>query len=204
MFLEPVCEQELAAQMHRLNNSKPPGPDGIGPKLIQIITSVIVSSLTPIYHVSVYFVPVPDVLKLTRIIPVYTKGNRTYLTNHRPTSFAIFHKLLEKLMSTRLNSFLNANGILYDFQFGFRPNRSTSFALIGVMDNIYYHQGTKDHVVGIYLDLQKALDTVSYEILLWKLNNYGIRGSVQSWLSSYLNNRNQFTFVNEVYSSLFY
>ena len=45
--------------------------------------------------------------------------------------------------------------------------------------------------MGIYLDLKKAFDAVDYNILLWKLHNYGIRGVVHSWFTSYLNNRTQ-------------
>jgi hypothetical protein len=91
---------------------------------------------------------------------------------------------------------LKINHILYDFQFGFRANHSTSLALVEVIDNIYNHLDNKDYIVGIYLDLQKAFDTVNHEILLWKLQNYGLRGVVYSWFKSYLTNRRQFTSVN--------
>ena len=53
--------------------------------------------------------------------------------------------------------------------------------------------------MGIYLDLKKTFDTV--DISLWKLHNYGIRGVVHSWFTSYLNNRTQYTTVNGVNSS---
>ncbi len=86
--------------------------------------------------------------------------------------------------------------MFYDFLFGFRPNHSTSLALIEVVDNIYYHLDNKDYVVGIYLDLQKAFDTVNHEILLWKLFNYGLRGVTRSRFSSYLKNRKHIRPVN--------
>jgi len=47
-------------------------------------------------------------------------------------------------------------------------------------------------VIGIYLDLQKGFDTVDHSILLWKLNNYGIRGVMHSWFKCYLSNRMQY------------
>ena len=106
---------------------------------------------------------------------------------------------------TRLNSsFFITSGILCDFQFGFRLNQSITLALIVAADNIYYNLDRKDHVLGIYLNLQKAFDTFSHEILIWKFINYGLRGSVESvhsWFSSYLNIRKQFTSVNGAYSS---
>ena len=56
------------------------------------------------------------------------------------------------------------------------------------------------YVLGLYLDLQKAFDTVDHSILLWKLNKY-IRGIPHSWFTSYLCNRMQFTSVNGCSSS---
>jgi len=61
---------------------------------------------------------------------------------------------------------------------------------------IYDSLDNKEHVLGIYSDLKKAFDTVDHSILLWKLNNYGMRGIVYDWFASYLFNRLQFTAVN--------
>ena len=54
--------------------------------------------------------------------------------------------------------------------------------------------------LGIYLDFQKAFNTVDHEIMLLKRNHYGIRGNVLNWFKSDLTNQKQFTFVNGVYS----
>ena len=53
-----------------------------------------------------------------------------------------------------------------------------------VMDSIYSHLDNHDFILGIFLDLLKAFDTVNHEILLYKLDNYGIRGVVYQWFKT--------------------
>ena len=79
-------------------------------------------------------------------------------------------------MCTRLHCYLSDHHILYDNQFGFRKCHSTTLALIDVLDQIYHQLDNSKKVLGIFLDLQKAIDTVDHKILLAKLYNNGIRG----------------------------
>ena len=104
-------------------------------------------------------------------------------------------------MKNRLYDFLSVNNILYEYQFGFRKNRSTNLALLDVVSDIYNNLDNKKYGIGIYLDLQKAFDTVNHKILLHKLNHYGIRGQANEWFTSYLTNRSQYTHTNGVSSS---
>ena len=99
-------------------------------------------------------------------------------------------------MYSQLYNFLSANDILYSFQSGFRENHSTCFALIDVIDNVYQHLDNHDIVLGLYLDLQEAFDTVDYDILLSKLYNYGIRGIVYNRFKDYLTGRSQYGSVS--------
>ena len=86
---------------------------------------------------------VPYQLKISKVIPVYKKGNRNSVGNYRPISLLdIFEKILEKLMYKRLYDYLSLNDVLYDYQFGFRKYHSTSLPLIDVMDDIYQHLST--------------------------------------------------------------
>ena len=71
------------------------------------------------------------------------------------------------------------NDILFEYQFGFRKNYSTSQAVMEVLDNIYQSCDNSETTIGIYLDLQKAFDTVNHLILLQKLEIYGVRGIIQ-------------------------
>lgn len=99
-------------------------------------------------------------------------------------------------MYKRLYNFLEKYSVLYDKQFGFRQKHSTIQALTEVTEKIKSALDNDELVMGIYLDLKKAFDTVNHEILLDKLNHYGIRGNIHNWFKSYLNNRMQFVQVD--------
>ena len=103
-----------------------------------------------------------------------------------------FSKILERLMYIRLISFVNKQKILYDFQFGFRKGHSTNQALLILVDKILNAIDNGNLVIGLFIDLCKAFDTVNHEILFEKLTKYGIRNTALQWFKSYLQNRKQF------------
>ena len=99
-------------------------------------------------------------------------------------------------MYKRLYTFLKKNNVIYNLQFGFRQQHSTSHALINITENL--RKGLNDGNIscGVFVDLQKAFDTVDHKILLATLNHYGIRGISNDWFKSYLSNRNQYVSIN--------
>lgn len=203
MFFNPVTEDEVNREIERLPLNKAPGYDGIPPKLIKYTAPYIIKSLTHIYNLSLLQGCVPDQLKIAKIIPIYKKKSKIDPGNYRPISLlSIFNKLLEKLVFHRLHSFLTKFDILFKHQFGFRENHSTILAIIEITDNIKEELDKGNSVIGTYLDLSKAFDTVNHSILLNKLHHYGVRGIVHKWFESYLTGRKQLTFVNDTYSDL--
>lgn len=145
----------------------------------------------------------PNVFKTGKITPVYKKGNKECITNYRPVSILpIFGKIFEKIIYRRLYSFLSTNGVLTDQQFGFRKKHSTTHALHKSVDDIIKSISNNNHVVGIFIDLSKAFDTLDHTILLRKLENYGIRGQALMLLRSYLTSRTQCVSFQDSTSSL--
>ena len=89
-------------------------------------------------------------------------------------------------MYTRLYTFFNNNNIICNLQFGFIQHFSTSYALIQLTEKL---RNTLDEGnIGVFVDLQKTFDTLDHQILLAKLNHYGIREVSNDWFKSYLSN----------------
>ncbi len=112
----------------------------------------------------------------------------------------VFGKHFEKTIHAHLHAFLIEFKILYELQFGFRNNHSTNLTIIDIVERIRDALDKGENVIEIYLDLQKAFDTVNHEILLNKLAHYGIQGKQQSWFSGYLSDRCQFVTINNIQS----
>ena len=144
----------------------------------------------------------PDELKTGRISPIYKKENEQLIENYRPVStLPVFGKILEKLIYSRLYSFFTSKGIIHENQFGFRKGHSTSHALNYSVEHIESLLRNKQHVLGVFIDLSKAFDTIDHRKLITKLNNYGIRGNALKLISSYLTNRKQYVSVLDVKSN---
>ena len=131
------------------------------------------------------------------VSPLYKAKDPMIFNNYRPISLlSSFSKILEKLMSNRLLNFLDNCDILNKYQFGFRNNHSTYMALVILLKKLHNALHKGECAIGIFLDFQKAFNTVNHGILLDKLSHYGIRGPAYDWFSSYLNERYQFVVYN--------
>ena len=145
----------------------------------------------------------PDLLKIAEVVPIFKKGERNKMTNHRPISLlSQFNKVFEKLLYTRIYSYLIRFNLLSDHQFGFRKNCSSTLAINKLYDELLISIDQGLYSCGIFGDLSKAFDSVNHDILLQKLENFfGIRGKSQEILKSYLTNRCQYTKVGNAKSS---
>lgn len=99
-------------------------------------------------------------------------------------------------MHSRLYSYLEKYNLIYESQFGFRQKHSTSHALVSMVEQIKAYLDNGKFAAGVFLDLQKAFDTVNHNILLKKLEHYGIRGHVKDWFASFLKDRKQFVTID--------
>ena len=143
----------------------------------------------------------PDELKFGIITPVYKKGQKDKIENYTPIStLPIFDKIFEKLPYSRIYDFMIERKIICETQFGFRKHHSTSHAIYHSLNFIKECHALKKHVIGIFIDLSKAFDTINHNTLLHKLYNYGIRRITHNLIRSYLSNRFQCVKIDDTKS----
>jgi len=153
-----------------LLDKKTPDHTGVSTHFIKKVLPVIVNPLHHIFSLSFTTGTVPTQLKLAKVIPIFKSGEKSNMDNYRPISLlSSFSKILEKIVSVRLCSFLETNKILSKWQFGFRSNHSTVHPLVHFLNNITDSLNTKKHSIAIFCDLKKAFDTCDRNILLNKL-----------------------------------
>ena len=163
----------------------------------------IVLPLCHIINMSITKGVFPEKLKIVKVIPIHKGGSTEDVNNFRPISLlSIFDKIIEKVIQRKLYHFLEHHEILFENQFEFRKNNSTSYAIMEITESIKESIDSGNFGCGIFIDLKKAFDTVNHEILLKKLQHYGVRGSMLDWFTSYLTGRKQYVFYNGESSEL--
>jgi hypothetical protein len=132
----------------------------------------------------------PSSFKKSIVIPLHKTDDIQSCNNYRPITLTLtIAKFLEKCIKTRLVNFLNEHKFFNENQFGFRNKLSTNDALYCATKFIHDNLDLKKHVVGIFLDFKKALDSVDHKLLLKKLEYCGIRGITLKLLESFISNR---------------
>ena len=193
LFLTPTDEEEIFKIVRCLKTSRSSGHDGLSVHLLKRIVIHIATPLAYIFNLSITTGICPSSFKTAKVIPVFKKDDPSLLTNYRPISILpSMSKILEKIIYKRLYIFLQVNDILIPNQYGFRKHYSTDFAIIKLLNKITECFANKEHLIGIFMDLSKAFDTIDHNILMYKLQRYGIRGTSLSWIRDYLSNRKQY------------
>ena len=196
-YLTPTTVEETLREISKLDTNKAGGDDNLKPSLVKENKDILADKITFLINLSFKTGDVPDKLKLAKVIPIFKKNNRHDPNNYRPISLlSVINKLMEKLMFKRISKFIEKYNILYEYQFGFRKDHSTTLAIMEIHENIINTLVKGSYIAGLYLDLSKAFDTVDHEILVSKLEHYGIRGPPLKWFHSYLKNRTQYTLAN--------
>ena len=190
LFLEPTCNKEIKQIVSTLLSKSSSGHDNISNILLKEIIDPLANVLVDVFNKSMVTSIFPSVMKLAEIVPLYKSKEHYLENNYRPISLLMtISKILEKIMYTRVYSFLQYTGQIYDNQYGFRANHSCEHAVGQLVGSVVKGLENRHNMACIMLDLSKAFDTIDHTILLAKLELYGVRGQPLAWFKSYLTDR---------------
>ena len=114
-------------------------------------------------------------MKIAKVSPMFKGGNNQLAENYRPISvLPVFSKILDKIMYNRVYNYFVENKLLFPKQFGFQINTSTEHAILELVRNITKSFEKNEYMLGVFIDLKEAFDTVNHEILLHKLRLWNI------------------------------
>lgn len=185
----------------KLNNCK---STYFAPRILKYVSTDLSLLLTSIFdkcYTEGYF---PDELKIAKVIPLYkNKGPMTDIGNYRAISMlSVFSKLFEKVIHRHISDYLEENNIINPAQYGFRTGHSTVHALVNATENVHKSLENNMYTLGVFIDFSKAFDTINHEILVKKLEHYGIHGNLLKLLTNYMQNRKQYVIYGGTNSEL--
>ena len=201
-FFSPVTREEILKLISQSSNTFC-DLDPIPTSILKQCLPTLLPTITNIVNLSLSTGVFPKQFKLSSVIPLLKKYNldKEDLSNYRPISHLSFlSKLTERVVKQRLTLHLSSNGLLNSFQSAYTKHHSTESTLLSVHDHIIKAMSQQKITALCLLDLSAAFDTIDHAILVHRLSSwFGFRGTVLSWLQSYLSSRD---FVVNVKASL--
>ena len=202
IYLFPTNNVEIENIIKKMQPKMSSGHDEINNKLIKELATNILEPMRIIINKSLSNGEFPEVMKLADVSPLHKANCKLEKSNYWPISLLLtLSKVLEKVMYKRTYNYLQNRGLIYKSQYGFRSNHSCELASCELLGEIVKGLENKKHTAVVYLDLSKAFDTLDHDILLRKMERYGIRGNALAWFTSYLTNRKLRAKINTEYSN---
>jgi len=156
-LVTPTCN-EVLNELTRLKAKIFPGSDDLAPYFIKIAFTAIAPFLTHLTDFIFSQGIFPDLLKIAKVVPIFKSGDKTLTKNYRPISLLpSFSKVIEKLIKTRMLSFLNRNNVLYDRQSGFRKNHCTLLPIIDLITDCFDNINAGAYTCIATLDFKKSI-----------------------------------------------
>lgn len=184
--------EEVQSTLKSLAVGKAAGPDSISNRLLKELSVPLAKPLAELFNFSLRTGKVPKSWKEANITPVHKKDDPSLVSNYRPISLLnTLGKVLEKIVHKHLFNYCRDNNLITTFQSGFVPGDSTVNQLTDLYNTFCKALDEGKEVRAIFCDISKAFDRVWHRGLLYKLRRAGITGSLLSWFSNYLQDRQQ-------------
>lgn len=201
-FLPTLTEFDLYSILFSFNRKKSPGFDGITVRDLCRNFESLKYVLLSIINGAIESGEVPTTLKIAIVKPLYKgSGNRENLENYRPISILpCISQILEKHLFITMTNFLEKFHLISPHQYGFRSGRGTQTLLDNFSDLLYNTFENNSVACALFLDLEKAFDTISHKLLYDKLENIGFRGPFLRLFKSFFSGRSQMVILENVKS----
>lgn len=187
--------------INKMKNKNSKDHYNISINIIKNIKNLIIVHLTSLFNQCIKSGIYPDILKVTKVIPIH-KGGSLNKSNFRPISLVpIISKIFETCLKNQITQHFENNKLFYRNQFGFRSKMTTNDAIIHLINRIVYGNEKRDYVGVTFCDLQKAFDCVSHQVLLDKLEFYKFDTNSCNLIKSFLKHRQQYTCINNIKST---
>ena len=199
----PITRQKVLRHLLNLKSTKAPGYDNLPPKMLKDAAMSLAEPLTHIINRSMTDSTVRCKLKIAKVLPLLKSGPKNLMDNYRPISILpVISKILERVIYDQLSGYLESNDLITTSQFGFRRRYNTELAVTIFTDRIRLAMDQGKLTGAVFIDLQKAFDTVEHSVLLSKLPFYGVTGNELMWIESYLSGCFQYVHYDNVKSEL--
>jgi hypothetical protein len=163
---------------------------GISSYLLKASNLIVAPFLTDIFNSFILSNSFPSIFKIAQLIPLFKSGDASNPSNYRPISILPnLSKIFEYILYDQINEYLSINNLISDYQFGFRKNHNTNFAITYLLNEIIDNLNQSKNVLAIFLDLAKAFDLVNHKLLLHKLMKYSFDINALTLMENYLNDR---------------
>ncbi|KAI3381283.1 hypothetical protein SNEBB_002555, partial [Seison nebaliae] len=162
MFFGPISKLMCKEAIGELRDTRA-NVNSISIKIIKKVKDAVAMPIARIINMSFQSGIFPDCLKTAKITPIHKTGSEKTISNYRPISVLPWlSKIFEKCIAKQLMNYLEHNTILISTQFGFRKNKSTQDAMVQFTELLYSALDSKQHCISVFIDLQKAFDTVDH------------------------------------------
>ena len=190
---ECITKDYTIKAIDNLENKNSSGRDGITNTLKKTIKNGISQSLTIIINQMLTTGIFSDAFKLSKVIPLFKKSDSSLLVNYRPISLLpTISKVFERVIHDQMYEYFNQLKLLAEQQYGFRKQHSTEYAATKLIVHVSKEMEAGKTPTSVYIDVSKAFDTLTFEVLLYKLKYYGVTDTAFDLLKSYLTNRKQY------------
>ncbi|KAJ3644314.1 hypothetical protein Zmor_026980 [Zophobas morio] len=190
-----ICEDDLTSVMERFSNKCTSGDDLIPSFLIRDCRLVFAKPLSILFNLAIKTCTFPSLWKRARISPVFKNGDKSCIPNYRPVCILsnfgkVFEKVLYQVIYNKVKSYISP------YQHGFVSGRSTDTNLSIIAQYLAEEVDNRGRVDVIYTDLSKAFDKIQHNILIQKLNNFGLNTDALALIESYLSSRVCYVYYN--------